>query len=46
MLLFSTFYSPKNLENVKNVSTKILSNTTVFNIDNDKKAFFIIKSAN
>ncbi len=42
MLLF-TFYSPTIPEKRIMVSTKILSSTTVFNIDN--KGFFSIKSA-
>ncbi len=46
MLLFWTFYSSKDpIEKCVIVSTQILSSTTVFNIDNNKKYFLRSKSA-
>jgi len=45
MLLFQTFYSSNNPEKYESVSSKILSSTTVFNTDNDKKYFSSSKSA-
>ncbi len=42
-MLQEIFYSPKSLENLITVSTKILSSTTDFNIDN--KCFLSNRSA-
>ncbi len=39
MLIFWTFYLAKNPEKNVLVSTKILSSTTDFNINNKKKCF-------
>ncbi len=40
MLLFWSFFSSNNPEKQNIVLTKILSNTTVLNINNNKKHFF------
>ncbi len=47
MLFFWTLYSWRNPEKIKciMVSTKILSSTTVFNIDNKKCFLLLSKSA-